>query len=97
MRRQLASSKSSAGVPHGMNTRPFINRGVPKALWEEWKKKHANSWLLKNKLLFEVKEGDHASAGVLIAESDKTPKVFEPVDSSKTIVADVKPLDKEEL
>jgi hypothetical protein len=97
MRKQLVESKSTAGVPHGMNTRPFINRNVPKKLWEQWKAEHKGSWLLKNEILFEVKAGDEASAALRIAEGDKTPKVFEPIDPSKTIVPGVKPLEKEEI
>ncbi len=97
MRKQLAASKSSSGVPHGMNTQPYLNRGVPKALWERWKAEHKNSWLLKNQLLFEVASGDEASAALRIAESAKTPTVFEPIDSTKVIVPGVKPLEREEM
>jgi hypothetical protein len=97
MRKQLIETKSSAGVPHGMNTRPYLNRGVPKALWERWKSEHKNSWLLKNEILFEVASGDEASAALRVAESAKTPKIFEPIDSTKTIVPGVKPLEREEV
>lgn len=97
LRKQLRDSKSSSGAPHGMNTRPFINRGVPKALWEQWKKEHKGSWLLKNEILFEVEEGDHASAALRVVEGEKTPKIFEPIDSTKTIVPGVKPLEKEDI
>ena len=97
MRKQLAETKNVGGVPHGMNTRPFINRNVPKKLWEQWKAEHKNSWLLKNEILFEVKAGDEASAALRVAESDKTPKVFEPIDSTKTIVPGVKPFEREEV
>ena len=97
MRKQLIETKSSSGVPHGMNTRPFINRNVPKALWEQWKAAHKGSWLLKNEILFEVKAGDEASAALRVAEGDKTPKVFEPLDSTKTIVPGVKPLEREDV
>jgi hypothetical protein len=97
MRKALVESKSTAGVPHGMNTRPFLNRGIPKDVWERWKAEHKGSWLIKNELLFEVASGDEASAALRVAESDKTPKVFEPIDSTKTIVPGVKPLEREEV
>lgn len=97
MRKQLVESKSTSGVPHGMNTRPFLNRNVPKALWEQWKSEHKGSWLLKNDILFEVAAGDEASAALRVSESDKTPKIFEPLDSTKTIVPGVKPLEREEV
>jgi hypothetical protein len=96
MRKQLVESKSTMGVPHGMNTRPFLNRGVPKALWERWKDEHKASWLLKNELLFEVAAGDEASAALRIHESDSTPKIFEPVDPNATIVPGIKKFDPEE-
>ncbi len=96
-RKQLIEAKSPTGVPHGTNTRPFINRNVPRALWEQWKKDHPNSWLFKNELLFEVAAGDEASAALRVAESTKTPTVFEPIDSSKTIVPGIKKFDAEEI
>jgi hypothetical protein len=97
MRKQLIETKAVAGVPHGMNTRPFLNRNVPKSLWEEWKATHRGSWLLKNEILFEVAAGDEASAALRVAEGDKTPKIFEPIDSTKTIVPGVKPLEREDI
>jgi hypothetical protein len=78
MRIQLLKVKSDSGVPHAMNTRPFLNRGIPKDFWVKWKAAHARSWLLKNEVLFEA--NDEASAALRVAEGDKTPKVFEPID-----------------
>jgi hypothetical protein len=96
-RKQLLENKSTAGVPHGMNTRPYLNRNVPKALWDQWKADHKTSWLLKNGLLFEVKSGDEISAALRVKEAEKTPTVFEPIDSTKTVVPGVKPLEKEDV
>lgn len=95
MRKQLIEAKSSMGVPHGLDTRPFLNRGVPKALWDEWVRKHPDSWLLRNKLLFVA--ADERSAAMQVAESGDTPKVFEPIDSKKTIVPDIKKFDPDEV
>lgn len=97
IRKQLEVTKSSAGVAHGMNTTPYLNRGVPKDLWELWKKEHPQSWLLKNELLFEVASGDEASAALRVSESAKTPTVFEPIDPTKVIVPGIKPLEREEI
>ena len=97
MRQQLLESKSETGVPHGMNTRPYLNRNVPKALWERWKADHKTSWLLKNQILFEVASGDEASAALRVAESDRTPTIFQPVDRNKTIVPGITPLEREEV
>jgi hypothetical protein len=83
MRIMLAKNKSDAGVPHGVNTTPFLNRGVPKDFWLRWKSEHARSWLLKNDILFESAGGDEVSAALRVAEGDKTPKVFEPIDRTK--------------
>lgn len=96
-RKQLIDAKSSTGVPHGTNTQPYLNRNVPKALWEQWKKDHPGSWLFKNQLLFEVANGDEASAALKIAESASTPTVFEPIDSSKTVVPGIKKFDPEDV
>jgi hypothetical protein len=97
MRRQLEKAGSTGGVPHGMNTQPFLNRGVPKDIWEEWKKMHPGSWLLKNEILFEVASSDHAGAALRVVEGDKTPKIFEPLNPKETIVPGVKPLEREDI
>jgi hypothetical protein len=89
MRIQLAKAKSDSGVPHGMNTQPFLNRGVPKDFWVKWKESHKRSWLLKNEILFEVAGGDEASAALRVVEGDKTPKIFEPIDRSKVRIPGV--------
>lgn len=93
MRKQLLDAKSSAGVPHGTNTLPYLNRGVPKDLWEQWKAEHPDSWLLKNEILFEVAAKDEAGAALRVAEGASTPKVFEPLDPSKTVVPGITPAD----
>lgn len=76
-------------MPAGMNSnRPFLNRGVSKAAWEEWKRTHPRSWLLKNQVLFEA--DDEATAQVKAMESvDGTPTVLAPLDPTKTLVPGV--------
>jgi hypothetical protein len=68
-------------LPAGTNMSPFLNRNVDKAAWDEWKKTHANSWLLKNEILFEAK--DEASAQLRVLEGDKTPSLFAPIIPKK--------------
>jgi len=67
-------------VPAGVNMRPFLNRNVDAAAWAEWKKQHADSWLLKNEILFEAK--DEASAQLRVIEGDDTPAPFAPLKKS---------------
>lgn len=68
-------------LPAGTDTRPFLNRGVSKEAWEEWKKKHADSWLLKNNILFEA--DNEAAAQGKVLDGDSTPTLFAPLDRSK--------------
>jgi hypothetical protein len=68
-------------MPAGYNMRPYLNRGIDKAAWEEWKRTHAGSWLLKNEILFEAK--DEASAQLRVLEGDKTPAPFAPIIPKK--------------
>jgi hypothetical protein len=74
--------KTGLQLPAGMSMRPFLNRGIDKAAWDEWKRTHAGSWLLKNEILFEAK--DEASAALRVAEGDDTPAPFAPIDPKKT-------------
>lgn len=76
-------------MPAGMNSqRPFLNRGVSKAAWEEWKRTHLKSWLLKNKILFEAR--DEADAQVKALEAvDGTPTMLMPLDPEKKVVTGV--------
>jgi hypothetical protein len=68
-------------IPAGADMRPFLNRGIKKADWEEWKKTHKGSWLLKNEILFEA--ADEASAQLRVLESEKTPAPFAPLKPKK--------------
>lgn len=80
-------------MPAGVSSdRPFLNRGVSKAAWDEWKRMHAKSWLLKNHILFEAT--DEATAQLKAMEAvDGTPKVLTPINvkDGKPVV-DGKPL-----
>jgi len=77
-------------LPAGMNMRPFLNRDVDKAAWDQWKAEHKGSWLLKNEILFEAR--DEASAQLRVLEGEKTPTPFAPLNPAKRI-ADVEPAD----
>jgi hypothetical protein len=91
MRNTLIKAGSDTGLPHGLNTTPYLNRGVPKAFWERWVAEHKRSWLIKNQVLFVA--NDDKSAASLVAESKDTPKVFEPIDRNKKIVPGIKTAD----
>jgi len=78
-------------VPAGVNMRPYLNRGVDKAAWDEWKAKHKGSWLLKNEILFEAK--DEASAALRVEEGAHTPTPFAPLDRSKPGIPGIAPAD----
>jgi hypothetical protein len=91
MRRQLFVAGSDTGLPHGMNTRPFLNRGVPKDFWVRWSREHPNSWLLKNEILFVA--DDEASAASRVADAEKTPKILEPLDRNKKIIPGIETAD----
>ena len=68
-------------VPAGMNTKPFLNRGVSKAAWEEWKRAHPRSWLIKNGILFEAKS--EADAQVKSLDVAKEPLVLAPLNKQQ--------------
>ena len=72
---------SGIQLPAGVNITPYLNHGVDKAAWDEWKDKHKDSWLLKNEILFEAK--DAASAQPRAIEGEKTPAPFAPIDPKK--------------
>ena len=67
-------------VPAAMNTRPYLNRGVSKAAWEEWKATHKGSWLLKNGVLFEAKTEAEAQEKSLDISKEKL--ILAPLDKS---------------
>jgi hypothetical protein len=67
-----------AGV---MSDRPYLNRGVSKAAWEEWKRTHARSWLLKNQILFEA--DNEIEAASISADAMQAPKILAPIQLTK--------------
>lgn len=65
-------------MPAGVQSdRPFLNRGVNKAAWEQWKKEHARSWLLKNNILFEA--ANEADAQVKAMDASQAPMILAPI------------------
>ena len=87
MRVAMLKSGNAPDVPHGMNTQPYLNRGVPRAFWEQWKKEHPRSWLLRNGILFEAE--DEPSAAVMVKDSEKTPAVLAPLSKSDPRISGV--------
>jgi hypothetical protein len=69
-------------VPSLLRPKPFINRDVPKALWDEWKRVHARSPLLTNGTLFEVKQTDDRGIAAATLDAMAHDAPFEPIDPS---------------
>lgn len=68
-------------LPHGMDQSPYLNHGVPREFWEEWKRQHPRSWLLKNEIIFEA--NDVGSANLRKMEGDNTPRVLAPLNKKE--------------
>ncbi len=69
-------------MPAGVQSdRPFLNRHVSKAAWEQWKSEHAKSWLLKNQILFEA--ANEADAQVKAMDAAQAPTILAPIGLSK--------------
>lgn len=79
-----AHNTTGMQLPAGMNAnRPYLNRNIPKDFWEEWKRTHSKSWLLKNHVLFEAKDEVEAQVKATGVAIDGTPKVFMPLAQDK--------------
>jgi hypothetical protein len=81
-------------LPAGTNMRPFLNRGISKAAWEEWKRTHENSWLIKNGILFEAAGEAEAQSKAL--DAMEGPAVFAPLDPTKPTIPGVSKADFKE-
>jgi hypothetical protein len=70
-------------MPAGVSmNKPFLNRNVSRAAWDEWTRTHSKSWLLKNKVLFAA--NTEAEAQLMALEAvDGTPKVLAPIGLTK--------------
>ncbi len=79
---QRSARLAGIQVPSMANPDAFLTRGVPKDLWEQWKKEHPGSWAVESGNLFEVR-GNERDA---IKEAKTiSPAVLQPVDPSKTM------------
>lgn len=71
-------------VPSMLNPKPYINRNISKDFWEEWKKDHPDSYLLKQGLIFEIKNGvDAANSKAAAIDAMAQPAILQPWDPSK--------------
>lgn len=69
-------------MPAGIKSdTPYLNRGVSKAAWEQWKKEHAKSWLLRNHILFEA--ANEADAQVKAMDASQAPAILAPIKLTK--------------
>lgn len=70
-------------MPAGVQSdRPFLNRHVSKAAWEQWKLEHSRSWLLKNEILFEA--ANEADAQVKAMDAAQAPSLLAPIKLTTT-------------
>jgi len=78
--------RQGIAVPSTLNPQPFINKDVPKVVWDQWKAENADSNILKRGEIFEVKGGgeDNAKAAALDALA-KSPTPLTPLDRSKVV------------
>ena len=78
-------------MPAGVaSDRPYLNRGVSKAAWEQWKAEHAKSWLLKNEILFEA--ANEADAQVKAMDAAQAPSILAPIKLVKNKDGDERPV-----
>lgn len=66
-------------VPAKRNPHPYINRGVPKDVWDEWVKNNRNYFALKNGDVVELKEGE-ANAKAATIDMMAKPIILAPLD-----------------
>jgi hypothetical protein len=89
-----AQRMANIQVPSMLRPKPFINRDVPKALWDEWKRLHAASPLLTNGTLFEVKQKDDQSVAAATLDAMATEAPFAPIDPSVQMKMGVNKVEK---
>lgn len=68
----IAQRASGIQVPSSGNPEPFINRNVPKDLWERWVKEHPGNWYQKSMNIFVVTDGTVASEKAMVIDSMST-------------------------
>lgn len=74
-------------TPAVLAPEPFINRNVPKALWDEWMKTHSKDWVIRSGNIFEVKDAKNAAnVQAAVMDSMASPAVLAPLDPSKPLV-----------
>ncbi len=68
-------------LPSARGREPFINTGVPKDLWERWKRENADNWALTSGQIFEISKNDAATVKAISTDAKAMSlPVFEPVD-----------------
>lgn len=78
--------KPVAVLPNQRGREPYINHGVPKDLWERWKKDNSKSWHLTSGQIFEVPKNDKSEIkAAALDASAKSKAIFEPLDPTETV------------
>lgn len=76
----LAQRASGIQVPSNGNPVPFINKNVPKDIWEQWVKEHPRNWYQKSMNIFVVTDGTQASADAMVIDSMATQAPLAPLN-----------------
>lgn len=76
----MAQRASGIQVPSNGNPEPFINKAVPKDLWERWVKEHPRNWYQKSMNVFVVVDGTVASAQAMAIDSMATQAPLAPLN-----------------
>lgn len=79
-------NKIVAQTPRHLNAEAYINRNVPKALWDRWVQENPKSYHLRTKQIFVAPKVDPATirAASLDAAAVSS-NLIEPIDKSKTM------------
>jgi len=73
-------------LPATLKPEPFINRNVPKDLWDQWNKEHPASWLVSSGAIFVISNKDEGSVkAAAIDASAKSPQPLAPIDPTKPL------------
>jgi hypothetical protein len=77
--------KTRLRMPATLSPEPYLNAGVPKDVWEQWKKEHPNSWAVKQGHIFEVKNSSPDENRAAVLDSMSRPLALAPLDPYGTL------------
>jgi hypothetical protein len=81
-----AENKVVAQTPRHLNAEPYINRNVPKGVWDRWVQENPKSYHLRTKQIFLVSKVDPTTIrAASLDASAVTSNLIEPIDKSKKV------------